>query len=33
MRFAWAPMRLSVLVLGFLSFAYAAIKLLSLPAH
>jgi hypothetical protein len=33
MRFAWAPMRLAVLALGFLSFAYAAIRLLSLPAH
>ena len=33
MRFAWAPMRITVLGLGFLSFTYAAIKLLSLPAH
>jgi hypothetical protein len=33
MRFAWAPMRLTVLALGFLSFFYAAIRVLSLPTH
>jgi hypothetical protein len=33
MRFAWAPMRITVLALGFLSFAYAAVRVLSLPAQ
>ena len=33
MRFAWAPMRLTVLALGFLSFGYAAVRLLALPTH
>jgi hypothetical protein len=33
MRFAWAPMRLTVLALGFVSFAYAAVRVLSLPTH
>ena len=33
MRFRWAPMRQAVLGLGFLAFAYAAIRLLALPAH
>jgi hypothetical protein len=33
MRFAWAPMRIVVLVLGFVVFAYAAIRVLSLPTH
>jgi hypothetical protein len=33
MRFAWTPMRLVVLGLGFLAFFYAAIRVLSLPTH
>ena len=33
MRFAWAPMRIAVLGLGFVSFVYAAIRVLSLPVH
>jgi hypothetical protein len=33
MRFVWAPMRATVLGLGALSFLYAALKLLTLPAH
>ena len=33
MRFVWWPMRAAVLVLGALSFVYAALKLLTLPAH
>jgi hypothetical protein len=33
MRFAWAPMRLTVLMLGLLAFAYATVRVLSLPVH
>ena len=33
MRFAWAPMRTAVLTLGFVVFAYAAIRLVALPTQ
>jgi hypothetical protein len=33
MRFTWTPMRVTVLGLGFVSFAYAAIRVFSLPVH
>ena len=33
MRFVWWPMRAAVLALGAVSFLYAALKLLTLPAH
>jgi hypothetical protein len=33
MRFVWNPMRIAVLALGFASFAYAAIRVFSLPVH